>query len=249
MQITAIIPARFASSRYPGKPLALLGGKPMIQWVYERTARSRLVGRVMVATDDTRIAEVVGAFGGEALMTRADHHSGTDRLAEVAALLDSEIIVNVQGDEPLVEPGMIDQAVAPLVSDPAIPMGTLKSFIDNPQDYQNPNVVKVVTDAQGFALYFSRAPIPHCRDYSTGEREWGGLGFRHIGLYAYRREFLLAFAAMAPTPLETAERLEQLRALENGYRIRVVESDFGSHGVDTPEDLVRAEKAMMRHQG
>ena len=248
MQIAAIIPARFASSRFPGKPLAPLCGKSMIQWVYERTASSRLVDRVIVATDDERIAETVRVFGGEAVMTRSDHPSGTDRLAEVAANLDSDIVVNVQGDEPLIEPGMIDQAVAPLAADPTIPMGTLKSRIDDPCDYLNPNVVKVVTDLQGFALYFSRAPVPHWRDQDRGDdRGMHGLNaFRHIGLYVYRREFLLTFASLSPTPLESVEKLDQLRALENGYRIRVVESGFSSHGVDTPQDLARVEKMMRR---
>ena len=245
MQITAIIPARFASSRFPGKPLALLCGKPMVQWVYERTACSRLVDRVMVASDDERIVRVVRGFGGEAVMTRADHPSGTDRLAEVAACLTSDIIVNVQGDEPLIEAVMIDQAVAPLAADPSIPMGTLISPIGDGGDFLNPNVVKVVTDTQGFALYFSRAPIPHRRDPERSGADAAGLFYRHIGLYVYRREFLLNFAALPPTPLEKAEKLEQLRALENGYRIRVVESDFCSHGVDTPEDLARVNEMMM----
>ncbi len=246
MQITAIIPARFASSRFPGKPLALLRGRPMIQWVYERTARSRLVDRVIVATDDERIAATVTAFGGEAAMTRSDHNSGTDRLAEVAKGLASDILVNVQGDEPLIEPGMIDQAVAPLMADPGIPMGTLKNRIDDPGDYDNPNVVKVVTDSRGFALYFSRAAIPFWRGAEQGGKTLAGPAYRHIGLYVYRREFLLTFAALSPTPLEQAEKLEQLRALENGFRIRVVESSFASHGVDTPEDLARVEEMMIR---
>ncbi|MBN1141746.1 MAG: 3-deoxy-manno-octulosonate cytidylyltransferase [Deltaproteobacteria bacterium] len=248
MQVTAIIPARFASTRFPGKPLAPLLGKPMIQWVYERTGRSRLVDRVLVATDDLRIAETVRGFGGEAVMTRSDHPSGTDRLAEVAGRLKSDIVVNVQGDEPLIEPAMIDCAVAPLAADAGIPMGTLKSPVENWEDYHNPNVVKVVTDGLGFALYFSRAPIPHRRDGDGGSSLAALSAYRHIGLYVYRRKFLLTFAGLAPTLLEQTEKLEQLRALEHGYRIRVVETTLASHGVDTPEDLARVE-ALMRREG
>ena len=183
-------------------------------------------------------------------MTRSDHLSGTDRLAEVALTLEADIVVNVQGDEPLIEPEMIDQAVAPLVADPAIPMGTLKSRIDNPQDLCNSNVVKVVTDLEDFALYFSRAPIPHRRDgEAEGGRKMAGIeAYRHIGLYAYRREFLLLFAGLSPSPLEKVEKLEQLRALEHGYRIRVVETRFPSHGVDTPGDLERVEEIMRRQR-
>ena len=238
MQIVALVPARFASTRFPGKPLALLKGKPLVQWVCEGTARCSLVDRVIVATDDERIAEAVAGFGGEAVMTRADHPSGTDRLAEAASGLDADLVVNVQGDEPLVMPEMIEQALAPLIADPAIPMGTLKNPIENEEDLHNPNIVKVVTDLAGFALYFSRAPIP-CRREGGAIRAW-----RHVGLYVYRRDFLLKFARLAPTPLENLEKLEQLRALEHGYKIMVAETPFTSHGVDTPQDLERV-AAMM----
>jgi 3-deoxy-manno-octulosonate cytidylyltransferase (CMP-KDO synthetase) len=233
MRVTAVIPARYASTRFPGKPLADLLGRPMIQWVYERTARSSLVDRVIVATDDERIHQAVIGFGGEAQMTRGDHPTGTDRLAEVAERIEAELIVNVQGDEPLIDPRMIDAAVEPLAADPAIVMGTLKAAIDSDDDFGNPNVVKVVTDRHGFALYFSRAPIPHPRDGGAPE------AFRHIGLYVYRREFLLAYPQLPPTPLENLEKLEQLRALEHGFRIRVVPTKLISHGVDTPGDLER----------
>lgn len=242
MVITAIIPARYASSRFPGKALADLLGKPMVQHVYERTARARLVSGVIVATDDERIAEAVRAFGGRVEMTSGSHETGTDRLAEVAERIDADLIVNVQGDEPLIEPAMIDEAIAPLASDSSIMMGTLKTRIKSLHDFLSPNVVKVVTDSDGNALYFSRSPLPNFRDkwndlkdeaFATGRL----LCYKHVGLYVYRREFLLKFAQMAPTPLELAEKLEQLRALENGFRIRVVETAFESIGVDTPGDL------------
>jgi 3-deoxy-manno-octulosonate cytidylyltransferase (CMP-KDO synthetase) len=244
MRITAIIPARFASSRFPGKPLADICGKPMVQWVYERAALSTLVDRVIVATDDERIFQRVADFGGEAQMTGADHPTGTDRLAEVASRIETDLVVNVQGDEPLIDPRMIDQAIGPLKADRNIVMGTLKSRIASVEEYLNPNVVKVVADRQGFALYFSRAPVPHPRDVA------GSLAdhflqleiFKHIGLYVYRRDFLLAFPSLPATPLESMEKLEQLRALENGFRIRVVETGLISQGVDTPEDLERVRR-------
>lgn len=242
MKITAIIPARYASTRFEGKALADIKGKPMVRHVYERTARARLVSEVIIATDDERIAAAVRSFGGKVVMTSRDHETGTDRLAEVAAGLDSEIVVNVQGDEPLIEAAMIDEAIQPLVDEPAIVMGTLKSRIRNLHDFLSPNVVKVVTDRSGFALYFSRSPLPNFRDkwndlkdeaFNSGKL----LCHKHVGLYVYRRDFLLQYARMAPTPLELSEKLEQLRVLENGYRIRVVETAHESIGVDTPGDL------------
>ena len=242
MKITAIIPARYASTRFEGKALADILGKPMVQHVYERTARAALVSEVIVATDDERIVAAVKAFGGRAEMTDKGHETGTDRLAEVAARLDSDIIVNVQGDEPLIEPAMIDQAIRPLVDDSAVPMATLKSRVKSLHDFLSPNVVKVVTDGAGCALYFSRSPLPFFRDkwndlkddsFAAGKL----LCYKHVGLYVYRREFLLRYAQMPPTTLELAEKLEQLRVLENGYRIRVVETEFESIGVDTPADL------------
>jgi len=242
MKITAIIPARYASTRFEGKALADILGKPMVQHVYERTARAALVSEVIVATDDERIVAAVKAFGGRVEMTDKGHETGTDRLAEVAARLDSDIIVNVQGDEPLIEPAMIDQAIRPLVDDPAVPMATLKSRIKSLHDFLSPNVVKVVTDGTGCALYFSRSPLPFFRDkwndlkddsFAAGKL----LCYKHVGLYVYRREFLLRYAQMPPTCLELAEKLEQLRVLENGYRIRVVETEHEVIGVDTPADL------------
>jgi len=247
MRVTAVIPARHASTRFPGKPLADLCGKPMIQWVCEGTARCTLIDQVIVATDDPRIVDAVTAFGGTAVMTRADHPTGTDRLAEVATGLKSELIVNVQGDEPLIDPAMIEAAVRPLLDDPGIPMGTLKTPLTSLEEFHNPNVVKVVTDRHGFALYFSRAPIPHPRDFNDRLAiRWRELATaKHVGLYVYRRDFLLAFPKLVPTPLEEQEKLEQLRALEHGYRIYVAETALSAQGVDTPEDLERVRKLLV----
>jgi 3-deoxy-manno-octulosonate cytidylyltransferase (CMP-KDO synthetase) len=252
MKITAIIPARFASTRFPGKALADILGKPMVQHVYERTARAGLVSEVIVATDDERVADAVRNFGGRVEMTAREHETGTDRLAEVAARIDADLIVNVQGDEPLIEAAMIDEAIVPLAESGAILMGTLRTRIKTLHDFLSPNVVKVVTDLDGFALYFSRSPLPNFRDkWNDLKDEAFAAGrllcHKHVGLYVYRREFLLEFARMAPTPLEQAEKLEQLRALENGCRIRVVETSHESIGVDTPNDL---EKVIERlHKG
>lgn len=252
MSVTAIIPARFASTRFPGKPLAEILGKPMIEHVYRRTVEATTVDRVIVATDDQRIYDAVIAFGGEAAMTRADHPSGTDRLAEVASAIDAEILVNVQGDEPLIAPQMIDQAVEPLLVDAALQMGTLCSAIESLDDYLSPNVVKLVRDAAGRALYFSRAPIPYPRDIAQENlaAQLDRLGARrHIGLYVYRRELLLRYPQMPQTPLEILESLEQLRALENGIAIYVAETTFDCHGVDTPEDLQRVCAMMQAEAG
>lgn len=240
--IIAIIPARYGSTRFPGKSLALIENKPMVQWVYERTKRSRLVTRVIVATDDERIRNAVSAFGGEAVMTSPDHPTGTDRIAEVARALTCDIVVNVQGDEPLIHPDMIDEAVAPLINDAFIPMGTVCKKISEQSEAVDPNVVKVVFDKNGFALYFSRAPIPWDRDRWAGKRSFNDLDlagsmYKHIGLYVYRRDFLLRYAKMLQTPLEAVEKLEQLRALESGHRIRTVVTEHESFGVDIPGDL------------
>ena len=242
--VIAIIPARFESTRLPGKPLVLIHGKPMIQHVYERTAAARGVNRVLVATDDERVRTAVRTFGGEVVMTDVRHVSGTDRIAEVAAGLEADIIINVQGDLPYLDPDMVAAAVAPMRADPAIPMSTLSTPIRDEEEWHNPNVVKVVVGADGFALYFSRSPIPFYRDgratRADGDAEAPPLASRHIGLYVYRRDFLLAFAALQPTPLERSEKLEQLRALERGFRIKVVEVEKAAIEVDTPQDLERA---------
>jgi 3-deoxy-manno-octulosonate cytidylyltransferase (CMP-KDO synthetase) len=231
---TIIIPARYASTRFPGKPLAQLWGKPLIQHVYERARKAQLADHVVVATDDARIATAARAFGAEVALTRPDHPSGTDRVAEVAATIVTDLVVNVQGDEPLIDPAAKDAAIAPLAADPAIPMGTLCAPLESVEDLANPNVVKVVFDRKGFALYFSRLPIPFVRDQGGGVTR-----YRHLGLYVYRRDFLLSLAQLAPTPLEEAEKLEQLRVLEHGYKIKVVVVPHPSPGVDTPGDLER----------
>jgi 3-deoxy-manno-octulosonate cytidylyltransferase (CMP-KDO synthetase) len=233
LSIIALIPARYASTRFPGKPLADLDGRPMIEHVYRRVASSQDVSEVIVATDDLRVAACVTAFGGKVRLTKNTHHSGTDRLAEVAATLDCDVVVNVQGDEPLIDPRSIGEAVAPLRTDPSVQISTLFRRIHDPRELSNPNITKVVVDRGGFALYFSRAPIPFLRDSHVG---WPPL-YRHIGLYAYRRSALMVFASLEPTPLERAESLEQLRALEHGIRMKAVESEYESFGVDTPEDL------------
>jgi 3-deoxy-manno-octulosonate cytidylyltransferase (CMP-KDO synthetase) len=242
-----VIPARYASTRFPGKPLALIKGLPMIQHVCHQVAKAKTVERVIVATDDERIRAVVESFGGEAMLTRADHPTGTDRLAEVAERLTAELIVNVQGDEPLIDPRMNDQAVQPLLDNPKLKMGTLAGRIEQVADFYSPNVVKVVKDSDNLALYFSRAPIPWPRDLSREELA-AGLDrvalYRHIGLYVYRRDFLLAYPQMPQTPLEALENLEQLRALEAGVSLYVAETEFSCHGVDTPEDLERVSRLM-----
>jgi 3-deoxy-manno-octulosonate cytidylyltransferase (CMP-KDO synthetase) len=246
LAIVVIIPARFGSTRLPGKPLCDIAGKPMIQHVYERAARASLPSSVLVATDDARVVDAVTSFGGEAVLTSPDHASGTDRLAEVARGRSDEIVVNVQGDEPLLDPASIDRAVAALLDDEDAPLATLASPLVRVEDMLSPSVVKVVTDAAGYALYFSRSPIPSWGrqgggdGFGAGGAVAAGLPRRHVGLYAYRREALLRLASLPPTPLEQAEGLEQLRALHHGLRIRVafVEQE-AAPAVDTPEDLAR----------
>jgi 3-deoxy-manno-octulosonate cytidylyltransferase (CMP-KDO synthetase) len=236
-RILGVIPARFASSRFPGKPLAVIAGKPMIQHVFERASLSRYLTALTIATDDTDIAAAARSFGAPVRMTREDHPSGTDRVAEVASADDATLIVNIQGDEPLIDPEAIDAAILSILDDPNAQMGTLKKRIENPNDIPNPNVVKVVTDLHDRAIYFSRLPIPYVRD--ERDHALSMTRYKHIGLYVYRRELLLSYPDLPIGPLENAERLEQLRALENGYWIRVVETEYESLGVDTPEDLAR----------
>jgi len=244
MRVVGVIPARYASTRLPGKPLVDIMGKPMIQHVYENAARSKTLEQLIVATDDERIMAVVAGFGGRAVLTSRDHNTGTDRVAEVVRGLDVEVVVNIQGDEPFVRPGMIDEVVQPLLDDPELPMCTSMHEITDTADFDNPNVVKVVIDLAGNALYFSRSLVPYPRK-SEGHR-----AFEHIGMYAYRKDFLLKYAGLPQTPLEKLESLEQLRVIEHGYRLRVVETrqDYIPLSVDTPEDLERA-RAMARQRG
>ena len=254
MNITAIIPARYASSRLPGKPLLEIAGKPMILHVVERAQSVSAINRVIVATDDERIFQVVTAAGAEAMMTSPTHPTGTDRLAEVAAQLDAEIIVNVQGDEPFIAPATIEAALQPLLEDASIVMATTCEPILSAADLLNPNVVKVVMDRAGFALYFSRQPIPFPRaevlahgDLTVALQAQPELLDRfakHTGMYVYRHTFLLEYARLSPTPLEQAEALEQLRALEHGYRIKVIKAAHRSIGIDTSEDLAAARNLM-----
>ena len=241
MHIIAVIPARYQSSRFPGKPLAPILGKPMIQYVYERSSAACLVNEVWVATDDQRICDVVKSFGGKVMLTSPDHESGTERVAEVAQKIPADVVINIQGDEPLIRPEAIDLLAGAMAEDQKTPMATLKRKISRKQDIDNPNCVKVVTGREGFALYFSRAPIPFDRDGHTPL-----IVYQHIGIYAYRKDFLLQIPALPPSTLEQAERLEQLRILENGYRIKVIETDYESYGVDTPEDVLRIESMLMK---
>jgi 3-deoxy-manno-octulosonate cytidylyltransferase (CMP-KDO synthetase) len=240
-KILGVIPARLASSRFPGKVLAQIASKPMLQHVYERASQARYLTTIIIATDDDRVFEVARNFGARVRMTRSDHLSGTDRVAEVASAENCDIVVNIQGDEPLIDPDAIDAAILPMAHDSEIQMATLKKKIVDPREIADPNVVKVITDLAGDAIYFSRLPIPYQRDAAPprpGPRPPAPY-YKHIGIYLYQRDFLLGYSALPVGPLEQAERLEQLRALENGLKIRVVETDYESIGVDTPEDLER----------
>jgi 3-deoxy-manno-octulosonate cytidylyltransferase (CMP-KDO synthetase) len=246
-KVVGIIPSRFASTRLPGKALCPILGKPMVQRVYERCCQAHLLSSVCVATDDIRIVRAIEACGGRAVMTSPDHASGTDRLAEAVQNLEADIVVNIQGDQPFIDPAMIDEVVGPMIEDPALPMATLMHPISNPEDLSDPSVVKVVVDLSGFALYFSRSLVPFPHKPVVHQV------FEHVGLYVYRRDFLLKFASLAPTLLEQVESLEQLRVLEHGFKIKVVESKCADHtfsgfSVDTLEDLERAE-AMLRERG
>ncbi len=242
MKKCAFIPARYQSSRFPGKPLALIAGKPMIQRVYERAVRCLQLTDVVVATDDNRILNCVEGFGGNVIMTSESHYSGTDRIAEAAQMMSLEpedIVINIQGDQPVFDTGIISQLVEPLENDPGIPMTTLKNRILREDNVNNPNHVKVVTDRQGFALYFSRHPIPYFRD-----SEDLGRHYKHLGFYGFRMEFLVRFTKLSKGVLESAEKLEQLRALEHGFKIMVVETAMDSVEVDVPEDVNRIEEVI-----
>ena len=257
MHAVGVIPARYQSSRFPGKPLALIGGKALVERVFERARAASRIARLLVATDDARIAAAVRAFGGEVLMTSPDHASGTDRLAEVARVLPADLFVNIQGDEPLLDPQDIDGLIECLEQDLSPDMATLADPLLEPDDAHDPNVVKVVCDAGGRALYFSRSPIPYVQGREGGRGAAGRASFessaagpprpwlRHVGLYAYRRGFLLEFASWSPGILETLEGLEQLRTLERGRTIRVLRARGHYHGVDTPADVRAVERALL----
>jgi len=237
MKAVGIIPARYQSTRFEGKALAPLGGRPVIEHVYERARRASLLDDVWVATDDERIAEAVERAGGKSVMTSPSHPSGTDRVAEAAEKIECDVVVNIQGDEPFIAPRAIDQAIEPFAARPELSMTTLMRPIPSDESFQDPNVVKVVVDQLGYALYFSRAPIPHPR------RRERFRAFEHIGLYAYRKEFLLRLARLAPTALEHSEALEQLRVIEHGHRILAIETVYHvGLSIDTREDLRRAEE-------
>lgn len=240
--VVAIVPARYQSTRLPGKALADIAGRPMIEHVYRRAAEARTVAGVIVATDDERIARAVEAFGGTALMTRSDHATGTDRLAEIAAMLSCRIVVNVQGDEPLLAPAVIDAVVQPLLDDEGLEMATACRPLGSAEEYASPAVVKVVRDLSGRALYFSRAPIPHARDSGAS---FPAMARAHLGLYAYRRDVLARLAGLPAVELERTESLEQLRALAHGIGIHVVETRHRSIGVDTPEDLAHVRRLLL----
>ena len=244
MKILCVIPARYASTRLPGKPLKDVAGKPMICRVYDRASQAKTLSGVVVATDDERILRAVEDHGGRAMMTAKDHPTGTDRLAEVAeAYPDVGLIINVQGDEPLIEPSLIDELGRAFDGDAELQMATVMTPMEDEAEQKNPNNVKVVTDKNGCALYFSRSLLPYPRN------DAGTPVYKHIGIYAYRRDFLLAYAKMAPTPLERAESLEQLRALENGYKIKCIRTNARFVGVDTPEDLAKVNEIYRRMEG
>lgn len=241
-EVIAIIPARYESNRFRGKPLALIAGKPMIQHVVERAKAVEMVSRVVVATDDRRIAECVEDFGGDYVMTKTNHVSGSDRLAEAAELLkisEHDVIVNIQGDQPLFPAEVVEQVAIPLLEDPALPMSTLIYEIIRPEEIDDPNHVKTVFDRDNYALYFSRAPIPFQRNPDEGVKP---TYYKHLGFYGYRKGFLLSFVALPEGEWEKFEKLEQLRALEYGYKIKVTITEHDSIEVDTPEDLLRVEQ-------
>jgi len=247
VKVIGMIPARFAASRMPGKPLASILGKSMVQRVYDQSQKATLLDEVWVATDDQRIAEAVESFGGKAVMTSPDCASGTDRLAEAAEKVDGDIFVNVQGDQPFIDPRMIDEAVQPLLDDPSLPISTLVHPIHKQEDLDNPGVVKAVLDLAGNGLYFSRSliPAPHNNiDHPV---------YEHVGLYVYRRDFLMKLASLPQTILEQVEGLEQLRVIEHGYRLRCIvtaceDNELSGFSIDTPEDITRGE-AMLRQRG
>jgi 3-deoxy-manno-octulosonate cytidylyltransferase (CMP-KDO synthetase) len=242
-----VIPARFGAQRFPGKPLALIAGQSLVQRVYEQAAKAEHLDKVVVATEDTRILEAVEAFGGDAMLTSPDCATGTDRVAEVARTYDCDLVLNIQGDEPLMRPEMIDQLVTGMQSDPKCVMGTLARKLESAANLDNPNVVKVALAQNGTALYFTRSRVPFVRDAKTSDAvEWLKLAkfYKHLGIYAFRREFLLKFVQLPQSELEKTEKLEQLRALENGFSIKVWITPHDSIGVDRPEDVELVEEIL-----
>ncbi|MDD5072922.1 MAG: 3-deoxy-manno-octulosonate cytidylyltransferase [Candidatus Omnitrophica bacterium] len=239
MDAIGIIPARYGATRFEGKVLADLMGKPVIQHVWENARRASTLNDLIVATDDEKVKEEVERFGGKVVLTSKEHKTGTDRLREVVNPIDTKVVVNIQADEPLLHPSMIDDIVRPLLEDKGISMTTLKKKITDPEDLRNPNVVKVVTDKNGYAMYFSRSPIPFPRFHD------GVVFYKHIGLYGFKKEFLFTFTTLPVSALENIEGLEQLRVLENGYKIKVAETQFDTIGIDTPEDLDRAKEVLI----
>lgn len=242
-RVVAVIPARLASTRFPGKVIAPLLGHPLVYHTWQQVNRAQLVDQIIVATDDNEVVEALAPYPVEVVLTDPEHATGSDRIAEVARTLDAALIVNVQGDEPVIDPETIDAAIRPLLTDSQAVMSTARRALDSPESIQDTNVVKVVCGADGNALYFSRLPIPYYRDGGMPS----GTYWQHIGLYVYRREFLLAFSALAPTPLEQAEKLEQLRVLEHGFQIVVVTTRYNAIGVDVPADLKKVEELLQHN--
>jgi 3-deoxy-manno-octulosonate cytidylyltransferase (CMP-KDO synthetase) len=243
MKSVIVIPARYGSTRFPGKSLARIQGRPMIQWVWEAASHSRLTEQVVIATDDDRIADTAAKFGADVVMTKKSHRSGTDRMAEVADKISAQLYVNVQGDEPLLSAPAVDDLIRAMMESPRVPIGTLAHRIESEAEWRSPEVVKVACNRHREALYFSRSPLPFLRAFDPKAQL-----LRHIGTYAFRARALADFVALKPSPLEIAESLEQLRALENGLVIQVIETKYRCLGVDTPADLTLVEKAL-RQQG
>ena len=239
MKAVIVIPARYGATRFPGKSLARIKGRPMIQWVWEAACRSRLTEQVIVATDDDRIADVAAKFGADVVMTKKSHRSGTDRMAEVADKVPAQLYVNVQGDEPLLSRDAVDDLIRAMMENPRTPIGTLAHRIEKKAEWLSPEVVKVVCDRHNEALYFSRSPLPFQRAFDSKARL-----LRHVGIYAFRAQALATFVSLKPSPLEIAESLEQLRALEHGMTIQVIETKYRCLGVDTPADLARVETVL-----
>lgn len=246
MNVVGVIPARYSSTRFEGKIIADILGKPMIQHVYEKAKEASSLEDLIIATDDDRIIKVVEEFGGKAVFTSPGQPTGSDRIAEVVNPLDVRVIVNIQGDEPLIRPKMINDLAGALLEDESIVMATLVKKIDNAKEINNPNVVKVTVDKDGFALYFSRCAIPYVRMHHARHASHDTVYYKHIGLYAYTKDFLFTFTNLPPLPLERSEALEQLRALEYGYRIKTVETEFDTVGVDTQEDLEKVREILSR---